>query len=86
MGENYFGQLGISDAKYREVLECVYSAGNVLDFSCGNLHSVLVTKKGEVYGTGSLQSGQVQTSEPRPKLDILQKFTLMLANRRITKV
>lgn len=69
MGENYRGQLGTGDTKYRHYFEklALPIKEKVIDISCGYQHSLVLTESGRVYGSGRANHFQLIDSRQKDK-------------------
>lgn len=60
-GNNAYGQLGIGDNTYRTDYEKI-EFDNPKEISCGNNHTVILNKDGEIFATGRNNKGQLGIS------------------------
>ncbi|KAM3140920.1 hypothetical protein pb186bvf_006931 [Paramecium bursaria] len=65
LGENYKGQLGLGDLKYKFEFTKIPIKENekIIQTSCGYQHSVLLSESGSVYGTGRSNHHQFYTDK-----------------------
>ncbi len=65
MGENYKGQLGVGNVKFQHEFSPVDtpSREKAMDISSGLQHSLFLSEKGVVYGTGRANWSQVVSSD-----------------------
>lgn len=55
-GDNKYGQLGLGDFETRNNF-CEVSVKNIVKVSCGNYHSIILSRNGYVYSTGNALYG-----------------------------
>ncbi|KAL6075183.1 putative E3 ubiquitin-protein ligase herc6, variant 2 [Balamuthia mandrillaris] len=68
-GLNSYGQLGLGDCENRHNPHFVSSMKDeaIRDISCGRMHSLFLTKQGEVYACGLGKNGRLGTGETEDK-------------------
>lgn len=67
-GTNSHGQLGItSNIKSKKMPQKIEKLNNIIQTSCGNLHSLALTKDGDIYSFGFNNYGQLGLGSYRDK-------------------
>lgn len=69
---------GLNDKENRSVPATIeqFSCNNVKQIACGGLHSIVLTKQGQVYTWGSNEGGQLGL-DPKANQDCVQTPTLV---------
>lgn len=77
-GLNNYGQLGLGDHEERMNLDLIGSLEDkkIVDMGAGEHHSIVLTDKGEVYGFGRGDSGQLGVADQENTADPIQISTL----------
>lgn len=67
-GDNFVGQLGLSDAEQRDAPSRITTLSNVVAIAAGGQHSLAVRDDGSVWAWGSNADGQLGIGDTEPRL------------------